>query len=458
LGLSLYTYISARLLPLLVVVICLAEWPALRTRWRDLALLVLISVAIFAPEGVYFARHAREMLLRTAAVSVFNPHPNVEGSHDTPLESILNTAGMFFVRGDENRRNNIPHLPIMDPPLALFFVAGLGLAAWRARWEARFRWPLLWLLIGILPSALSHESPNTFRVLAAAPATFVFPALALDRFRRALSWHRLGTVLVAALVIWSVATTFDRYFLVWGRDPRTYWTYDGNLPRLASFVSGQPERLVVFGLDRRSTVEFLDPTTLRDRWYREESAAIPIPGRPSGDVLYVSGPNAALHALAPGMLPGLQTLPHSTGPDGKADFYAFRWPAADVAAFLRTSGPLDGNMAPDFRLVDYTAAYLSGKLTVDLFWQPLRPFGPYDLYVHLMDGKGRQVGQSDRLVWPIDRGSPSGTLLLTQHTFAVPPGSYTAQIGAVHRSVQDRSNLVGGPIGRVVNLPIEAGA
>ncbi|HLY65442.1 MAG TPA: glycosyltransferase family 39 protein, partial [Chloroflexota bacterium] len=404
LGLSLYTYIASRLLPLLVVLICLAEWPAARRRWRQLGLLAIVSLAVFTPEGVYFLQHRQEMLLRGAQVSVFNPNPEVEGSHDTPLESVLNTAGMFFVRGDENVRHNVPHQPLFDPFLAAFFVGGLALSLWQARRDPRYRWLLLWLVIMCLPSALSHESPNSFRVLSVAPATYFFPGLALARVIEWLPSRPVGMLLGVFVIAGSAAVTFGTYFGSWAHDPRTYWAYDGNLQPLARFVSSQTQPGgAYFALDHRSTVEFLAPVSETDHWYREESAGIPIPSQ-AADTVYVSGPKAALAGLAGGMLPGLQLLPHPTAPDGTPDFYAFRWPASAASALLGAMQPLNAPMGSDFSLAGYELTTAEGESALDVFWQPLQATGPYDLYVHLLDQTGAQVAQTDRLVWPIDEG------------------------------------------------------
>jgi len=447
LGLSLYTYIAARLLPVLVVLICLAELPVARKRWRQLALLVLVSLAVFAPEGAYFLQHRQEMLLRGAQVSVFNPNPEVEGSHDTPLQSILNTAGMFFVRGDENIRHNVPHRPLFGPLLAALFGAGLGLSLWQARRDVRYRWPLLWLLVMCLPSALSHESPNSFRILSVAPATYFFPGLALARLRQWLPWRPFAVSLAALVVIATAAVTFSLYFGSWAQDPRTYWAYDGNLTPLAGFVATQTQAgQAYFALDHRSTVQFLAPVSESDGWYREESAAIPIPAQPA-DLVYLSGPQAALAGLAARVLPGVEPLPHAAAPDGSAAFYAFSWPAAAVADLLDRRQSLDVSMSPDFRVAGYELVASEGKPALDIFWQPVQASGPYDLYVHLLDGSGQQVAQADRLVWPIDEGPAKDDLLLTQYPLDVPSGAYTAEIGAVHRSAQDRSQLVGPPVG-----------
>jgi hypothetical protein len=431
----------------------LAEWRTSLQKWRELALLVVVSLAVFAPEGVYFVQHRTDLLRRQAAVSVFNSNPDVEGSHDTPLESILNTAGMYFVRGDENIRHDVPHRPAFDPVQAAFFVAGLGLSLWRARRDVRYRWPVLWLVAMSLPSALSHESPSFFRAVADAPAACFFPGLALAELGR---WRTWAYAVGGALAIAVGAITFSLYFGSWAQNPATYWAYDGNVTRLAPWVAANTQASqTYFALDHRSTVEFLAPVSQTDRWQREESAAIPIPASASADTTYVSAPTASLGQIAPAMLPGLQPLPHSTAPDGVPDYLAFNWPASAEGAFLAAKQSQSGDMSPDFRLAGSELVSNGGIPNLDLFWQPLAASGPYDLYVHLLDGSGKQVAQSDRLVWPVDEGPPKDDLLLTQHPLDVPAGAYTAEIGAVHRSSADRGQLVGGPIGKPVRIPVE---
>ncbi|HEV8634259.1 MAG TPA: glycosyltransferase family 39 protein [Chloroflexota bacterium] len=446
LGASIYTYIAARMLPLLVVVLCLAEWPAARRRWRDLALLGAVALLVAAPELAYFARYRDELAGRAWDVSVFNPAPEIEGERNTPLQALRNTAGMFFLAGDRNARHNVPGRPVFDPAQAALFLAGLGLALRRAPASGAYRWPLLWLVVMSLPSALSHESPTYFRTLAAAPAAFLFPGLVLGELTR---W-RSGWLLAAAVVAVGAATTYRLYFDEWGLQPTTYWAYDGNLPRVARFVEARPEPRAYMSIDRRATILFLAPRSRQAGWYREESAAVPVPAQPTGDVLYVSARYAALKDRAAELLPGLERLPSTLDPHGGDDFVAYRWPAEAVERFLAERRAAAADMPPDFRLIGYALA----ERELRLFWQPLAAKGPYDLYVHLLDGAGRQVVQSDVLAWPIDAGPPHDDLIVTRHQLAAGPGAYVAEVGVVHRSVADRAQLVGGPVGEVARIPV----
>jgi hypothetical protein len=457
LGGALYTYIAARLLPVLLVLLCLASWPAARRRWRELALLVVVALAVFAPEGAYFVQHRQELLQRTEDVAVFNPDPQVEGSRDTPLQSVLNTAGMFFVRGDANQRYNIPGRPIFDAPLAILFVLGLVTSLWLARRQARHRWLLLCVLVACLPSALSHESPDMFRALAVAPFAFAFPALGIAWLSHLTHWRKLAPTLRAATAVWFLAWTCFLYFGQWARDPRTYSAYAGGVTKLAAFLAQQPERNMVFAYHNRWPVEVLTPRVLGAQWNPLDTSAIPIPQAPEGDILYVVQPSAALSKPVAVQLPGVAPLPNPVDALGVPDFLAFRWPEASARQLLASQTPIGADMAPDFRLASYSITSQDAALQIDLLWQPLAVSGPYDLFVHLLDGSGKQVGQADTLVRPPEEGSLAGYLLLTHHSIPVPPGQYTAEIGAAHRSTEHPEQVAGGAIGQTVHLPVSVG-
>jgi hypothetical protein len=454
LGLSQYTYVAARLLPVLLIALCLADPRRCVSRWRQLVLFGAVALLVFLPEGLYFVEHRDLVLLRASQVSVFNPNPLIEGAKNTPPESLLNTAGMFLVRGDPNPRNNIPNRPVFDPLLGILFVAGLGLAAKASIRSSQYRWPLIWLPVMLLPSALAHESPNMFRAIAAAPATFFFPALALHRAVTLIRQPHLRIATVAVVVLATGAMTGVMYFGRGPADAQSYRAFDAPLTRMAAFVNSRSEADMYVSLDRRAPVLFLAPRSEGAGWYREESAAIPIPSSAAADVLFVAGQDAQLGRLASAVLPGLELLEASRGPDGRPDFQAFHWNREALESYLAALRPAEGSMAPDFALHGLSANRAGDRAALTLAWRPLDPDGPYDLFVHLFDPAGQQVAQADTLAWPLDGQARNRGLLLTHHTFALPPGTYIAEIGAVHRSRSNRGQLEGGTIGDVVRIEV----
>ncbi|MFI5268060.1 MAG: glycosyltransferase family 39 protein, partial [Chloroflexota bacterium] len=451
-GGSLYTYTSSRLVPLLVLLICFVEWRLVLKRLPQLALGALVATAVFVPEGVYFVQHPADILGRAAQVSVFNPSPQVERSKDTPIESVLKTAGMFFVHGDEDRRGNIPGRPVFDPPMAVFFVAGLGLAFWRLRAGSAYLWLLVWLVVMSLPSALSQSSPDQDRIYSAAPAAFALAALGLEAGSRIL---RSRTALPCAAIAWTFGWTTYLYFGVWAHDPKTYEAFGGGAYRLASFLASRPEQQMYLAFHDRWPIEVLTPKTSQAHWYREELAAVPLPRSDNGDVLLITAPFAALASGGPRALPGLEPLPHTTAATGVPDYLAFRWPETEAQRFIAARQPLDATIGRDFRLTGYSVSGDGSARMLNLLWQPLSAAGPYDLYVHLVDAAGKQVAQSDVQAWPVEDGPQNDYVLLTQCPLDLPPGRYTAEAGAVHRSADDPSKLMGGPIGSDARIPLD---
>ncbi len=451
LGASLYTYPSARLLPLLAAFLCAFEWRLARKRWPQLGLGLLLSAAVFAPEGAYFLRHPDDLIGRAAQVSVFNPHPEVERSRDTLDQAVLKTAGMFFVHGDENRRGNIPGRPVFDPPAAAFFALGLAAALWKAREASPYRWLLLWLVVMSLPSALSQSSPDQFRIYAAAPTAFALAALGFESLARRFPSPVVRTALPVLAVAWTAAWTGWLYFGAWANDPKTDEAFGGGAYRLADYLAARSEPRMFLAFHDRWPIQLTTPKTMQAGWFREELTAVPVPAAAGGDVLYVAAPFAALARDIEAALPALEPLPHSTAATGVPDFLAFRWQDAAARRFVGGFRQAEVSMAPDFELVGYRAA--EGRLRI--LWRPLpAAAGPYDLYIHLIDGSGTQITQFDALAWPAEDG-PSDYLLMTQLSLDVPPGRYIAEAGAVHRDPNDPSRLAGGPIGEVARIPLE---
>jgi hypothetical protein len=285
--------------------------------------------------------------------------------------------------------------------------------------------------------------------------------------------------LALAAVLPPASRDFRLYFQDWATAPDTYGAMDVSRMHEVQLIAQQHAARNYFADSDISgrVVRLFLPTTEQDGWTAEPSAAIPIPSHLQGDTLYVGMTGAALNELAPAWLPGLQPLPQPINPLAKPDFTAFTWSYASASRFLaqfaRTSHPMR-----DFEVVGYLLPSADpAHVRLDVLWRPLQPNGPYDMYVHLLDSNGKQVGGSDRLVWPVkdfaraqegggpvkwgyyDEGSPTDDWLLKQHTIAAAPGQYTAEIGVAGRDAAN-PNKVGASLGSfrmTVQVPGEQG-
>jgi len=471
LGLSLYTYIAARLIPILVVLLCLLEWRRARKHIAGLALLVGVSMLTFAPEGVYFLTHRADFSERAQEVSVFNPTPDFVGTPSTPPRSLLRTGQMFFIHGDDNPQHNLPGVPVFEPLAAIFFAAGLVLALIRSARGVRYLWPLLAMIAMSVPSALSHSSADFLQAMSALPLAAFFPALALEALAAAIPWQVAGWSLAGLVVVASMGHSAARFLAEWARNPQTPTLYGVADERLAAVVNAQPEMraYVAFPFDDTlATFRLAAKPGLQTSWFPAEMAAVPLPREPR-DTLYIGSASSVIRDLGPNVVPGLVPAGTTDTADGKTAYALYRLPAADQARFLQAQTPVNQTMGNDFRLVSYEAVSPPGRLVVNLVWQQLAPAGPYDLNIHLVNAAGQQAGQSDRTVWPLERFDgptthhwdatatlSSDDLLVTQHSFQAPPGDYTLEISAVHLGLKDpwtAGTPTSGPVGSVARLP-----
>ena len=153
-GLSFYTYLPNRLLPLALfpvfLLFALNYRSELRARRVGILLLVSAAIVVIAPLSAYFIAHPAAFFQRAGQVSILD---NPGGL----LDNAVVVAKMFFFAGDTNPRNNIPGRPTLDWLLAGPFLIGLLAVLWRPLRPV----PLLllsWLVVMLLPTVLSEDS------------------------------------------------------------------------------------------------------------------------------------------------------------------------------------------------------------------------------------------------------------------------------------------------------------
>lgn len=171
LGASLYTYLSARFLPLVVVLFCLTNWFASvsqrqihRRQANYLAPIIfsIVALIVFAPLGFYFILHPKAFFFRVNDVAL-------PADANAGLANVWRVVQMFFTRGDAEWRHGIAYRPVLDGFTGLPFVLGWLNAVWRWREPAQ-RLALIWLGLLLLPTILSQGAPDTLRAIGALPA------------------------------------------------------------------------------------------------------------------------------------------------------------------------------------------------------------------------------------------------------------------------------------------------
>ncbi|MEP6894343.1 MAG: glycosyltransferase family 39 protein, partial [Chloroflexota bacterium] len=192
-GLSIYTYLSARLVVatlLLYILYWLLSDPSglrasLRRSWLGLTFLVIAAAVAVGPLAVTYLTDHFAFNNRVAEVSVFRD-VREQGSLAPLTQNIGDILKFFHQTGDHQGKHNLPDEPMADPITGLLFAIGLAYAIVGWRDQRRFLL-IIWLVLGLAGSFLSshHESPQSYRALTALPAVVLMSADVLDRLARA---------------------------------------------------------------------------------------------------------------------------------------------------------------------------------------------------------------------------------------------------------------------------------
>ncbi len=194
LSLSLYTYLSARLVVatlLLYILYWILSDPSgvrasLRRSWLGFVVFTVAALVAIAPAGVTYFKDPSVTNNRVSEISILNDIRE-QGSLRPLAQNIGDILKFFHQTGDHQGKHNLPDEPMTDPITGLFFAVGLAYAIYRWR-DQRYFLLIIWLVIGLAGSFLSSydESPQSYRALTALPAVILLAADTLDRVTRAL--------------------------------------------------------------------------------------------------------------------------------------------------------------------------------------------------------------------------------------------------------------------------------
>ncbi|MDH7485482.1 MAG: glycosyltransferase family 39 protein [Anaerolineae bacterium] len=494
LGLGSYAYPAGRLLPLLAIAfvawLLLVERARLRSRWRGLALTLLVGLLVLAPLAVHFWRYPQLLTLRTSQVAVTG-----EG-RGSLLENVWHTLGLWSVAGDADPRNNLPGRPALDGFIAVPFYLGLAVACWRIfappvrdewpngnpqsairnpQWAPRAVWGfvLLAAVVMLVPTLLSEYAPHFRRALGATPAAALLIGLG---FSALLSWgqgrrvpkdgtaslrglvaslpHCLGALvpwcLVASLLLGSAFITTRDYLGRWAASPDLYYAFDVGLWEIAQYVNGLPAEELVYVTPRpatHTTLAFAWREGQRTRHFDGRHAFVvpanaPLSGRPATYVV-IGHEDFRGALLLRELYPQAQRVREFRDGDGRLYAEAFRIVnIGETARVVQRQRPAvwDG-----IRLIGYdlnAAAYRPGDIVyLQLWWACDAPVArDWKVFTHLLgppraDGSPLWAGQDAE---PGQGSVPTSTwqpgeVILDEYQLRLPqetpPGEYWLEIG-----------------------------
>ena len=467
LGLSLYTYQAARLLPVLVAsafVLRAIE----RRRWArdDTVAALLVAAAalvVFLPLGVYAAQHPGALSVRIQQATVVQPGLPLAQQVGGVARQAATALLTYSIRGDSDPQFTIPGRPSLNPFLSLGLLIGIVAALWRFR-RSPYLFLLVWLLLMTAPAMVADQAATAKRYLGAFPAAMMLVAvgLLLPLERRPTAdgrpltadgrpptadqrlttndprqlppatrhpstfgsgrWSAVGrrlwaVVLLAGLLYTTVATTRD-YFVVWAADPDLPAHFQADYRAIGEAIgrldAAQPVWLSPFPADH-PVIQLHAGLRLDLRAYNGRLClpySDPI-GERGMTYVIVPGLQDQSLALLQAMYPTGETVEGPLRPGSDRPYYrAFHAPAGAQPA-VGPAVPLLAAWDNGIELLGYTlegTAAPGETLTVTLFYRATAtPAANYTAFVHLL-GPTRPDGSP---LWAQVDSEPCGGSLPT---------------------------------------------
>jgi len=260
LGLSQYTYIPARLLPLLVVgpaLIWIVRHPQRRPQLvRGTLLALLVALAVAAPLIVFFVRYPAYLTLRADAIAADAP--------ERGLAVVVANVGRALLglvwRGDPNPILNLPGRPLLDVLQSVFLVAGvLVCLGWKPAFFHKswfldrlpYAFLLLWAAVMHAPSFVSGIAPTFGRSIGGALPVAVIVAVGLEAVWTSVvgRWSYLrpwATLVVIVVLCFSAGLTAHDYFTVWARLPGLPHIFHEDMATVGRYIGRLSEDAVVY--------------------------------------------------------------------------------------------------------------------------------------------------------------------------------------------------------------------
>ena len=489
LGLSLYTYMAARIFPFILVAFLIylfLIYSSPPIPWSRILVFLLTAAIVSAPLVIWLTTHPGAEY-RIAEVQ--EPLDRLlAGDPSLVWQNFTANLKLFTCAGDPWPRQNLPGRPVFaDPISAALFYVGLLIALWRWR-DPRYGLLLIWLGGALVPSILTSVAPSSIRDILGLVVVFVFPALALSEARRWLIIrhspfairHSLFVICYLSFVLFSLVLTMRDYFFVWPRHDAVRFDYQTDLTavahRLDELPPGTP--VTVAGL----SVHTMDGPGLDLAARRDVHDARLCDTRetlvvPAGHDVWIFVPQVVpfdvdLHERL--LEWGAVVLPPWRGDKRGVPFTSYHLSdGADGARIRRDLQHLETTaVLPDGTPVALPVSFggrlaflgyerilppgggirrgwwflppgggIRGgaptpgdSLTLLTYWRVEKPSSstPPKIFVHLLGESDAPIAQHDGLGSPL-RGWVAGDLIVQKHTIPlpadIPPGQYHLQVG-----------------------------
>jgi 4-amino-4-deoxy-L-arabinose transferase-like glycosyltransferase len=501
LGLSLYTYMAARILPFIIAAFLIYLFlihSSTPIPWSHLLVFFLVAAVVSAPLVIWLTTHPGA---EYRIAEVRKPLDRLlAGDPSLVWQNLSANLEFLTFAGDPWPRQNLPGRPVFaDPISAALFYAGLAIALWRWR-DPRYGFLLIWLAGALVPSIVTSDAPSSIRDILGLVVVFVFPALALveaghwlkrrmqdarcrmqdarysTQVRRFLLPASCFLLLASCFLLLApcLFLTVRDYFSAWPRHDVVRFDYQADLTavahRLDELPPGAP--VTVAGL----SVHTMDGPSLRLAAQRDVHEVRLCDTRET--LIVPAGRDAWL--FVPRVVPfdvDLQERLLGWGAVVEADsqhsFASYRLSddavverdlqRLETTATLPDGSPVGLPVSFDGRLAflgyEWTREILvpGDSLTLLTYWRVQTPgLTPLKVFVHLLGESEMQIAQHDGLGSP-PRGWAAGDLIVQKHVLPLPvdisPGLYKPQLGVYNAPAGPRLSAAGAD--RLILSPID---
>lgn len=250
-GLSWYTYMAARFTPIALGVMLtygfLLQRENTKMLWPKGIIFCVAALVVLMPLGIYTLTHPEIVLSRSGQVSIFSREVNNGDFWGTLLKHTLDTAKLFFIRGDRIWRHNLAWRPIWDPALGFAFMVGMVVALYNFRRDAGAATAVIWTAIMSLVTLLAEDAPHFLRVVGILPTAALLPALGLARLENYLSKrihirqldtiYPLSSIIPVVLLLSGFGSTTYDYFYRYKNAPLTYHWFESGAVEMAGEIN-----------------------------------------------------------------------------------------------------------------------------------------------------------------------------------------------------------------------------
>jgi 4-amino-4-deoxy-L-arabinose transferase-like glycosyltransferase len=264
LGLSLTTYMAARVLPIVFIAFWLYLFVFQRKIWRDnwfgVFFIIGLGLIIAWPMFNYIATTpgAEQRLAQLSG-----PIDQLfAGNPQELFKNMLGALGMFMFYGDNLWLYNIPGRAILGLILGPMALVGVIIAAVRFK-RMEYALALFWLAAGIFPSLITGVVASNLRSIAALPVVYLFVAIGLVEIMRGLERliesHTLRTIPLVLLAVAVTVFSWNAYFDQWAQARDVRVAYHTTLFEVARELDRASDLPIDVGLSSIYPNRFHDP-------------------------------------------------------------------------------------------------------------------------------------------------------------------------------------------------------